>query len=340
MLPNAALQPDFLVSIWTLTSVWASLLLLVLPQWHNKHAYQNLSYSLLPACNLLLNAIATVSWFGDFNRCVAWIAIATGTVSAICTLGMQWYATRQLIRATIPSNDGTYLEEAALAQNLAQIQLNQRIREDWHRTKRDHLRAQMNPHFLFNVLTGIQHVIIAGELDRASELFSKFRKLIVHGFLANGRPLDSLKQEVEHLESYLELESMRMKQAIAFKINASSECQIEDISFPPFMLQPLVENAIWHGLKGGEIEHARIEVMFRWEEDDLVVEVRDNGIGLTTKPGHKHQSRGTEILRSRLNLLTNGGTLTIRNVASSEGKVVGAISTIRLNNWRRVALNN
>ena len=338
MLANVHVKPTFSLTIWSATSVWASLLLLMLPHWHGRQIASPPSMGPWQAAHVALQLVALCTWCLGCDRWVTWCAFALAMLSMAHVCSKQWHSMRGMLKDTIPTHDGSFTEHAALANSLAQIQLNQHLREDWQRVKRDQLRAQMNPHFLFNVLTGIQHTIIAGELDRASHLFSKFRELMVHGFLGDEQPLGTLLREVQHLEAYLELEGVRLTHSVAFSVRAASDCPIDSIPFPLFILQPLVENALWHGLDRTDFSEARIELNVRWEEHDLLVEVKDNGKGLPEQHGQGHRSRGTEIIRSRLKLLPHGGSLSIDNIPAADGQVVGVASTIRLRQWRNVPL--
>lgn len=266
--------------------------------------------------------------------------LATSVVGLIVLLTMHWRGMQRIVSQTIPTSDGRFIEEVILAQSLAQIQKNTALQETLRKAKREHLRSQMNPHFLFNVLTGIQHLIMQGDAERASELFRRFRHLLMQGFLSGESSTGTLEQELEHVESYLELEAVRVSSAIAWNLDVHPDVDPGSTPFPLFLIQPLVENAIWHGLDGGNAPKPEVRITIRWENaSDLLVLVEDNGKGVSSQTVEKktHRSRGTGIVRERLSLLPHGGSLTIENRLGFASSVKGAVSALRLNHWQEYA---
>jgi Histidine kinase len=119
------------------------------------------------------------------------------------------------------------------------------------------LRAQMNPHFIFNCLNSIEYFNANNQPDKASEYLTKFSRLI-RLVLENSRSEKvSLENELDTLRLYMDMEAMRFKGKIKYQININPNTEIEAIEIPPLLIQPFVENAIWHGLmhkdEGGEI---------------------------------------------------------------------------------------
>lgn len=168
------------------------------------------------------------------------------------------------------------------------------------------LRAQINPHFLFNTLSSINHFILNNEKKVASEYLVDFSKLIRHILLFNKERYITVAKELEILELYIDLEVKRLGVSFDYYITNESDVQLEKIFIPPLILQPIVENAIWHGLmpKNGE-KILEINVL-NHSNESLKIEVKDNGIGRVAasqrKKESKHKSVGIEITEERLQL--------------------------------------
>jgi putative methionine-R-sulfoxide reductase with GAF domain len=174
------------------------------------------------------------------------------------------------------------------------------------------LRAQMNPHFIFNALNSVQQYILQGNVIEANRYLSKFSKLqreILHYSTQNFIPLE---KEIEILDSYLQLEQLRFGESFKYVINTNEEVDPAEIKIPPMMLQPFVENAIWHGLMPKQGER-NVEIGFRFFTDDiLLATVRDNGIGRDASAKLKqnngintkqHESKGMSLVHERMMLL-------------------------------------
>lgn len=244
-------------------------------------------------------------------------------------------AVRKVIQGTIATSDERTIEEKILRQSLVQIKTHLELKNDLDLAKQKQLRAQMNPHFLFNVLTGIQHLVMREENEQASRMFRCFRQLLTQGSWNSGEPFTLLSEELQQLENYIELEEMRMTQPVKWRVDMEEGIDPEQIKVPPFLIQPLIENAIWHGLEGGNKKNSAILLVISRQLNDLIIQVHDNGGGmaLDLKSDSLHQSRGTGLIRERLNLLPNGGNLDIRNRRDPTMAIQGVTSEIRLLGW-------
>jgi len=152
------------------------------------------------------------------------------------------------------------------------------------------LRAQMNPHFIFNCLNSIKLYTLENDSQTASEYLTKFSQLI-RLVLENSRSEKvTLQKELETLKLYIELEAMRFKDKVQYKINVVPHIDQQYIEIPPLLLQPYVENAIWHGLmhkpEGGNIT---IDIA-QPTEYLLHIEITDDGIGREMAGQHKSKS--------------------------------------------------
>ena len=171
------------------------------------------------------------------------------------------------------------------------------------------LRSQMNPHFIFNCLNSIKLYTLDNDTDKASDYLTKFSRLI-RLVLENSRSERvTLQSELEALQLYIELEAMRFKQKVQFSINVSPEIDQRYLRIPPLLLQPYVENAIWHGLMhkagGGMVSVA----VSQPRENLLHIEITDDGVGrqraleLKSKSAGKHKSFGMQITADRIQMI-------------------------------------
>lgn len=175
----------------------------------------------------------------------------------------------------------------------------QRIKE----TEMVALRSQMNPHFIFNSLSAIKHLIMTSRNDDAISYLDDFSTLL-RGFLQNSnRKKITVEEELEILELYLSLEQNRMGTDFKYTIVVSSREELSQHQIPPILLQPLVENAIWHGLQPSLKREKKLNIIFDTSED-LKIIIEDNGIGRkeSAKKKKLHNSMGTTIVHDRLTL--------------------------------------
>ena len=177
------------------------------------------------------------------------------------------------------------------------------------------LRAQMNPHFVFNCLNSIQECIVTEKYGEASKYLNKFSKLFRMVLNNSGKKLVSLAEEKEVLELYLELEQMRFEKSFSYEIIMDEELDEDEILIPSMLIQPYVENALWHGLMHKEGER-NLKIEFRQLNDNVFsCVVEDNGIGrkksFELKAGQskakRHESKGLAISKDRLDVLQRQG---------------------------------
>ena len=141
------------------------------------------------------------------------------------------------------------------------------------------LRSQMNPHFIFNSLNSIQQFILKGEVDNANKYLSQFSKLIRLVLQYSEYNFISLEEEINMLKLYLSLEKTRFGNSFEYSIQVEDDLDADEIKIPNLMVQPFVENAIWHGLMHKEGDR-KIDIRFHLKhEKSVVCEVTDNGIG-------------------------------------------------------------
>ncbi len=178
-------------------------------------------------------------------------------------------------------------------------------REKFLITEQKLLRSQMNPHFIFNALTAIQSFIFRNEPKEAGRYLSKFAKLM-RLFLQNTRQeFVLLRQELETIEHYMELQRLRFNGRFDYKITCDMNLDPDRIKLPPMMTQPFIENAIEHGFMDIHYK-GNIAVCFQLTDNALEIKISDNGIGINhTKKQKNHKSLATLITKERLHNFSN-----------------------------------
>lgn len=169
------------------------------------------------------------------------------------------------------------------------------------------LRAQMNPHFIFNAINSIQHFILNNDSKSAHLHLSKFSQLI-RKVLENSRFENiPLAEEIRMLELYLELESLRFSSKFHYKISVDDSIDVENVLISPLLIQPFVENAIWHGLMHLKGKQGEVLIGFEKVNGILKCTISDNGIGrkqsMELKNGMAHESMGLSIAKERLQIV-------------------------------------
>lgn len=185
-----------------------------------------------------------------------------------------------------------YLRHARLRAKYSQIDLEQRL-----------LRAQMNPHFISNSLCAIQDLIMAEKPQKANTFLTKIARLM-RNILENSREeYVPLEKEIETLKLYMDVQQLRFDSGFDYDINVDKSIDPENVSVPPMLAQPCVENAIEHGLLPGK-DDGRISVRYSLRDGLMMLEVTDNGIGREKAavkiPSMKKESISTRLTEKRL----------------------------------------
>jgi tetratricopeptide (TPR) repeat protein len=168
------------------------------------------------------------------------------------------------------------------------------------------LRAQMNPHFLFNCLNSINSFIIKNEQELASEYLAKFSKLIRKVLSNSKEPKITLSNEIEALDLYIQMEQLRFNSKFSYVIDCDPELEMDYLEVPPLIIQPYVENCIWHGLMHRNEPNGHLKIQLYQENKMLVCIIEDDGIGraaamaLKSKSAEKNKSFGMSITQDRL----------------------------------------
>ena len=170
------------------------------------------------------------------------------------------------------------------------------------------LRNQMNPHFIFNSLNSIKHYMINNDRGNAVYYLNKFSKLIRKILATTREKVVSLADEIETAELYLNIENIRFNNEIEIEIKVDKNVPIDTLKIPGLILQPFIENAIWHGLftKTGT-KNIWLSVK-EFNQTHIIISIKDNGIGrkasaqIKQEKLHKTESLGIKITKERLDI--------------------------------------
>jgi len=180
------------------------------------------------------------------------------------------------------------------------------------------LRAQINPHFLFNSLNSINSYILKNDNKLASKYLVKFSQLVRSILNNSSSPYISLKEELNTIELYMHIEGMRFNNQFTYLIDVEPNINTANILIPSLLLQPYVENAIWHGLLHKEGEKSIAIRVIKQSMESVCILIDDNGVGrikaaeIENKPKHR-KSFGMELGENRLKLM-NAGTIGLASV--------------------------
>ena len=192
------------------------------------------------------------------------------------------------------------------------------------------LRSQMNPHFIFNVLNGLQSVLVLKSEQEISNYMGHLSNLLRMTLDLTKKEAINLSEEINYLKSYIELQCIRLNKRLDYCIDLSFDMEISSIFLPPLLIQPIVENAILHGIVPSK-EKGILVISILEKEKGLSFVIEDNGIGLKRSRKQKknseehHKSLGNKILRERLDILNTNqkekityhmGNLNVKGVSS------------------------
>jgi ligand-binding sensor domain-containing protein len=200
------------------------------------------------------------------------------------------------------------------------------------------LRAQMNPHFIFNCLNAIDNLIQTNQKEKATTYLAKFAKLIRSILDSSKNNVVLFQKDFESLQLYLQMEQFRCSNKFIYELKADEELLNSDYKLPPLIIQPFVENAILHGLLNKQNGDRKLIISAALENDTIKYTVTDNGVGRAraeeikeiNKP--EHQSYGITITTERVHLYNQNGKsndITITDL-SDNGQPSGTKVEIRL----------
>lgn len=171
------------------------------------------------------------------------------------------------------------------------------------------LRSQMNPHFIFNALNSVNSFIATNDERTANKYLSDFSKLMRAVLENSEEDFIPLQKEIQLIELYTKLEHFRFKDKFDYKISVEETIDIEAYKIPPMLLQPYIENAVWHGLRYKEDKGILDIKICKKQKDQIEITIADNGIGrkkskaLKTENQKKHNSKGLGNIKKRVTIL-------------------------------------
>lgn len=201
------------------------------------------------------------------------------------------------------------------------------------------LHAQMNPHFIFNSLNSIREMVLNNETKEASHFLSKFAHLMRVTLDHSSHSFITLRNTMDYLHRYMEMEQIR-NEHFTCRILADAELDPDETVLPPMLIQPFIENAIWHGVTRDQ-KNININIDFKKEKEQLVCIIDDNGIGIDqslknkTNGNQSHFSVGISNIRNRIRLLNEKHGLKSSVTIEDKSNVpsyheTGTLVTIRL----------
>ncbi len=199
------------------------------------------------------------------------------------------------------------------------------------------LTSQLNPHFIFNSMNAIHNAVVSNNTKKASRMLTDFSALIRTVLENSMEAKISLENEIKLLETYLKLEQIRTSNSFEYQINIDHAIAADFIEIPTMMLQPFLENAIWHGFKGIDYK-GKIRIVFSLSEDVIHCEITDNGIGrksASEKLYTPKKSLAIHIIQNRIILINKAekaekATLTIVDLLDEQKNAMGTKVIIRL----------
>lgn len=200
-----------------------------------------------------------------------------------------------VIRWSLLKKHTAFIKEASIKKHIAEIELKA-------------IKAQINPHFIFNTLNAIQYFVSNGQVDKAENYLGKLGSLLRKTLDFSNKTVVTLDDEIKYLNNYLLLEKLRFDDSFIFTINDDSVNNGNAVQIPPMVLQPHIENALRHGFKGKQDQEKKIAIGFRLVDDTLICDIEDNGIGRKASLAEKQNfdlgyiSKGIELSHSKLDM--------------------------------------
>ena len=259
------------------------------------------------------------------------------------TINYPWYQTRlfRIIASLLILTFFYLLYKYRVGKINDKMSLEKKYHETISDLEMKNLRSQMNPHFIFNSLNSINRYVIENKTHLASDYISKFSRLI--RLILEYSKLDfiTINEEIEVLKLYLHMEMLRFENEFNWKINIGDEHDFGNVLIPPLIVQPFVENAIWHGLRHQK-KLGLVTINFEVDKINsvLTISIDDNGIGrikaseYKSKSSTTNKSMGIDITLARLNLLNPNNRVEIIDLVDENKNALGTKVVISMNTVR------
>lgn len=199
------------------------------------------------------------------------------------------------------------------------------------------LRAQMNPHFLFNALNSIQGVLLKNNIETTQDYLGRFGKLMRLILDHSDKTTIGIREELESITNYLELEQLRAGHEFQYRIEIEPDLDINKTEIPAMILQPFIENAIWHGFGHKKDGSDLLIIRFGTVDEYVTITITDNGIGRKRAMAmrkREHKSKGIQLVRERIEILNFNSSykieLTIEDLEDEHGNHPGTSVIIKI----------
>ena len=288
-----------------------------------RFSFNSINYSHNPVIYSYMLEGYDNDWTTGTNRSVDFVNLPRGNYTfklRVSKLNSPWSEPieyRIIIKATLWEHPLFYLVLSILFTGFVTLLVIKRKNYQFKRRELDHqlitleqqaLQSMMNPHFIFNSLGSIQNYILQKNASKAGLYLSQFARLIRQNLNAIKAAMINLDEEADRLKNYLDLEKMRLTNKFEYSITIDESIEASETFIPSMMIQPLVENALWHGITRLK-EKGMVSVYFQKEDEHaLKIIVEDNGIGLKKSAlystnSQDHLGLTLDLNRKRLELL-------------------------------------
>lgn len=250
-----------------------------------------------------------------------------------------WFQTAIFAMLALAGNGLYRYRLRLMGRQNALLQEKLKLEQDLERSLLASIRSQMNPHFIFNALNTIQSYIYMNDRSNAVTYLGKFAQLTRKVLDMSTHEWVTLREELDALQLYLELEKMRFEETLEATVEVAQDIHADACRIPPMLIQPFVENALKHGLLHRK-ENRKLRCSFRKEGDALVVSVSDNGIGrersqkMNEKNARQHRSFSTEATQKRIELmnrtLPQGFSVEYTDHVNAAGEAEGTTVVLRI----------
>jgi len=283
-------------------------------------------------CMVIYLGIAFIYPYSDIPFIEAFVVAIKPLLNYLVEVGIAFMCLLLAIAVALLTRERELQKDREFAQELASAKMKA-------------MRAQMNPHFLFNSLNAIKLYVIRSHPRLAADYLTKFSSLIRRVLNQSDDPLASLKEELLTLELYIEMERLRFAKPFEYSIIADEDIDQVDTEIPTSLIQPFVENAIWHGLYHLTDRQGELHVRVRKPDGHggaVVISICDNGVGREASEAfknsarHRRRSLGMQITRERLDLIERlygiPANFQIRDLTDAQGTGRGTEVTLVIGN--------
>jgi sensor histidine kinase YesM len=249
-----------------------------------------------------------------------------------------WWQTRAFWLSLIAA--AILLATFIIRRNIANIRRQAAFKQKLAEMEMTALRAQMNPHFIFNSLNSIENFIMQNKERQASDYLNKFARLIRIILENSLHNLIPVMQDLEALQLYVDLEQFRFHNKFSYQVCIDKELTEDNYKVPPLLIQPFVENAIVHGLANSDRSDLRLSVRVRMMGDYIHYTIEDNGVGrkraalYQVQNRKNHRSVGLHITQERINIFnqtqTAGDEVMITDLYDEAGNAAGTRCQIKI----------